>query len=58
MKVLSLGNICFSGDGNRISIFISASVCGTNENKAVQRESGEVLFSRLVTKVISDEVIP
>lgn len=58
MKVLSLGNICFSGDGNRISIFISASVCAMNENEAVQRESREVLFSRLVTKVISDEVIP
>ena len=58
MKVLSLGNICFSGDGNRISIFMSASATGMNEDEAVQRERGEVLFSRLVTKVISDEVIP
>lgn len=57
MKVVSLGNICFSGGGNRISIFMSASVSGMNENEAVQRERGEVLFSRLVTKVISNEVI-
>lgn len=47
----------FWGGGNRISIFMSASVSGMNENEAVQRERGEVLFSRLVTKVISDEVI-
>lgn len=36
---------------------MSASVSGMNEIEAVQRERGEVLFSRLVTKVISNEVI-